>query len=102
MINFGICWLHRCTNTREATVDRSQVFHSFQENAVSSSSHFRESAGELAALFSNFPTETAFPQDIKRFNENVSNPEETVKLALEQQRDHQLAEGKSENLEARM
>ena len=30
---------------REASADRSRVYHSFRENSVLSSSHFRESAG---------------------------------------------------------
>ena len=38
---------------REASADRSRVCHSFRENSVSSSSHFREIAGKLAAVFSH-------------------------------------------------
>ena len=38
---------------REASADRSRVYHSFRQNSVSSSSHFRESAGKLAAVFSH-------------------------------------------------
>ena len=38
---------------REASTDRSRVYRSFRENSVSSSSHFRESAGKLVAMFSH-------------------------------------------------
>ena len=38
---------------REASADRSRVYHSFRENSMSSSSHFRESAGNPAAVFSH-------------------------------------------------
>ena len=49
----------------------------------------------------------AFLLDIKRFKERVnffsfSDPEEAARTVLEGQRDHQLAEAKSENVEARM
>ena len=64
---------------REASADRSRVYHLFSEDSVTSSSHFRESAGKPAAMFStqesrvkrHFPTEKAFPQDIKQFREKV-------------------------------
>ena len=38
---------------REAGADRHRVYHSFRENSVSSSSHFRESAGKPDAEFSH-------------------------------------------------
>ena len=38
---------------REASADRSRVYHSLSENSLSSSSHFRESTGKPFALFSN-------------------------------------------------
>ena len=38
---------------REASADRPRVHHSFRENSVSSSSHFRTSAGRPAAVFSH-------------------------------------------------
>ena len=63
---------------REASADRPRVYHSFRENSVSSSSHFRESVGKPAAMFSHKRewsqetlSEKAFPQDIKRFKEEV-------------------------------
>ena len=64
---------------REASADRSRVYRSFRENSVSSSSQFRESAGNLpqcshteeSRVKTHFPTEKAFPQDIKRFKEKV-------------------------------
>ena len=37
---------------REASADRSRVYHSLREKSVSSSSHFREGAGKPAAMFS--------------------------------------------------
>ena len=64
---------------REASADRSLVYHSFRGNSVSSSSHFRECARKPAAMFhtkesrvkTHFPTEKEFPLDIKRFKEKV-------------------------------
>ena len=64
---------------REASADRSRVCHSFRENSMLSSSHFRESAGKPAAVFSHqecrvkrhVPTEKAFPQDINHFTEKT-------------------------------
>ena len=38
---------------REASADRSRVYHSYNESSVSSSSHFRASAGRFAAVFSH-------------------------------------------------
>ena len=78
---------------REASADRSRVYHSFRENSVSSSSHFRESAGKPAAMFSqrrkssqeHIPTENAFPQDVNQFKEKdesffrFSDPEEAAR-----------------------
>ena len=97
---------------REASADRSQFYHSFRENSVSSSCHFRESAGKPAAMF---PHKRKSSQDTFFDREGISSghqtvqgkgetfvrfscPEETVSVALEQQRDHQLAEAKSEIL----
>ena len=50
---------------------------SFRENSVSTSSHFRESAGKLAAMFSHTRKSSqeshsdrdVFPQDIEQFEE---------------------------------
>ena len=53
MSNYGICWLHHCTYRREASADRSRVYHSNRENSVSSSSHFRARVGRPAAVFSH-------------------------------------------------
>ena len=62
---------------REASADRSRVYYSFRKNSVSSSSHFRDSAGNLpqcshtqeSRVKRHFPTEKAFPQDINEFKE---------------------------------
>ena len=43
---------------RVASVDRSPAYHSFRENSVSSSSHFRKSAGKPAALFTHEKVES--------------------------------------------
>ena len=59
---------------REARADQPRVYHSFRENSVSSSSHFREIAGKPAAVFSHTrrsSQETAFPEDINQFKEKV-------------------------------
>ena len=95
---------------REASADRSRLYHSSRENSVSSSSHFRESAGKLAAVFSH---KRKSSQEILSDREGVSSgrqplqvkdeilfrfsgPEEAARLVLEEQRDHPLAEAKTE------
>ena len=97
---------------REASADRSRVYHSFRENSVSSSSHFRESAGKLAAMFSHkrkSSQETLSDregissghQPVQGKDETLfrfSDLEEAARLVLEEQRDHPLAEAKSEIL----
>ena len=97
---------------REVSADRSRVDHSSRENSVSSSSHFRESAEKLAAVFSH---KRKSSQETLSDREGVSSgrqpvqvkdetlfrfsgPEEAARLVLEEQRGHQLAEAKSEIL----
>ena len=60
---------------REASADRSLVNHSFRENLVSSSSHFRESAGKLAALFSH---KRKSSQDTFSDRDGISSRHQTV------------------------
>ena len=61
--------------------------------------HMRESRVKR-----HFPTESAFPQDIKQFREKgesffrFSDPQEAARTVLEEQRDHQLAAANSEIL----
>ena len=95
---------------REASADRSRVHHSFKENSVSSSSHFRESAGKLAAMLSH---KRKSSQETLSDREGVSSgrqpvqgrgetffrfSEEAARIVLEEHRDHLLAEAKSEIL----
>ena len=82
------------------------------KNPVSSSSHFPESAGKFAAVFSHkrkLSQETLSDregissghQPFQGKDETVlrfSDPEEAARTVLEEQRDHQLAEAKSETL----
>ena len=65
---------------REASADRSRVYHSFRENSMSSSSHFRGQCTETCrSVLSHkkvesrdtFPTENAFPQDINQLKEKT-------------------------------
>ena len=93
---------------REASADRSRVYHSFREDSVSSSSHFRESAGKLAAVFSHkrkSSQETLSDregvssgnQPVQRKDETFfrfSDPQEVARLVREAQRDHLLAEAR--------
>ena len=78
---------------------------------MSKSSHFRESAGKLAAVFSHkrkTSQETLSDRECFSGHQQVlgnnelffrfSNPEEAAKSVLEEQRDHLLAEAKSEVL----
>ena len=97
---------------RQASADRSRVYHFFQENSVSSSSRFRESAGKLAAVFSHKrkSSQDTFSdrdcissglQTVQGKGESVfrfSDPEEAARTFLEERRDHQLAEAKSDIL----
>ena len=97
---------------REASVDRSRVCQSYREKTVSSSSHFRASVGSLAAVFSNngksSQESTSDRDGISLAHRPVRGemklyPENGPRPALEEQRDHLLAEAKSEELnEARM
>ena len=105
MSNYGICWRHRCTYSREASADRPRVDHSSRENSVASSFHFRESAGKLAAVFSlkrkpSQVSDRAFSQDINQIEEKTTlfKSEAAARLVLEERQDHLLAEAKSEIL----
>ena len=93
---------------REASADRSRVYHSFRENSVFSSSHFRESAGKKdVAVFSQFgkSSQDTFScissghqtvQGKGRTFFRFSDPDEAARTALEELRDHLLADAKSE------
>ena len=95
---------------REASVERSQVYHSERQNLMSISSQDPTSTGKLVAVFSNqnklnqdtFPIETIFPQEINRFLGVVnffirfSNPANVAKSLFDGNRDHLLAEARSE------
>ena len=69
---------------RDASADRSRVYHSLRKNSVSSSSHFREyGMREPVALLSNKRkssqealSDKIFPQNINRFQETnlISDP----------------------------
>ena len=94
---------------REASVDRSRVCHSFQENSVSSSSHVQGnlpccSHTKKSRIKTHFPIEKAFPQDIKQLKEKVKhssgslNRKKTLRLALEDQREDLFAAAKCEIL----
>ena len=111
MNKFGICCLHRCTCRREASADRSRVYHSFRENSVSSFSPFR-GARKPAAVFSHkgksIQDTFSDREGISEGHQSVqgkgasffrfSDPEEAARAVLEEQRDHQLAEAKFEIL----
>ena len=100
------------TGEREASADRPRVYHSFRENSLSSSSHFRESAGKPAAVFSHkgksnqetFSDKegvSSGQQSVQGKGESCfrfSDPEEAARTVLEEQRDHLLAEAKPEIL----
>ena len=60
---------------REASADRSRVYHSFRENWVCSSSPFRESAGKPAAVFSH---KRKSSQDTSSDREGISSGHQTV------------------------
>ena len=105
---------------REASVDRSRVYHSLREKPIVKFILLSREHGETRSegeygrnpfrLFQtkgsrikkHFPTEKSFPQKINRFWENndplfrCSNPENLMKSFLEEHKDYTLAEAKSE------
>ena len=112
MSKYGICWLHPCTYSREKQVLTDHKFITHFEKTVSSSSHFRESAGKPAAVFSH---KRKSSQETLSDRESISSghrplqgkgetfvrfsdPEEAARCVLEEQRDHPLAEAKMRNL----
>ena len=80
MVKFGICWFHRCIYRRGKQVLTDHYFITPAEKAqcpvhlisvkvqgnLLRCFHTQESRVKM-----HFPTETAFPQDIKRFKEKV-------------------------------
>ena len=97
---------------REASADRSRIYHSFRENSVFSSSHFRDSAGKLVAGFSHermSSQETVSDrecpssghQPVRGEDEALSRLFESENAAdwtLKNKKDHLLAEATSEVL----
>ena len=97
---------------REANADRSPVDHSFRENSVLSSSHFRDSSVKPAAVISHkrkSSQETLSDreglssghQPVRGEDEalsRLSESENAAKLALKEPKVHLLAEAKSEVL----
>ena len=99
---------------REASADRSQVYHSYRVNSVSSSSRFHASAGKPAAVFSHkrkssqesHSDRDGFPlahRAVQGGNEalsrlSLSESENDTRSILEEQRDHLLSEGRTEVL----
>ena len=61
---------------KEASADRSRVYHSFRENSVSSSSHFREGAGKPAAVFSH---KRKWSQETLSDKEGISSGHQSVR-----------------------
>ena len=85
---------------REVSADRPRVSHSIRENSVSTSQcpHTKE-----CRVKKHFPTEgiSSGHQSVQGKDELVlrfSEQEEAARTVLEEQRDHQLAEAKSETL----
>ena len=97
---------------REASADPPRVYHSCRENSVSSSSRFRPSAERPAAVFSHrrqssqeshsdrdgIPLALRAAQGQNEALSRLSESENDTRLILEEQRDHLLAEAKSEVL----
>ena len=97
---------------REASADRSRVNHSYRENSVSSSSLFRASGRRPAAVFSHKRKSnqeshsdregiSLAPRAVRGENKalsKLSGSENASRPVLEEQRDHLLAEAKSEVL----
>ena len=110
---YGTCWLHRCAYRRQKQVPTGHEFITPSEKTqcqvhltsekvqgnLPQCSHTKESR-----VKKHFPTEKGFPQDINQFKEKVktffrfSDLEEAARTVLEEQRNHLLAEAKSEIL----
>ena len=97
---------------REASADRSQVYHSVRENLVSSSFQVPKSSGKPVALLSSerkssqetFSDREEFSSEHQQVLGNndflfrFSDPENSIKSSFEEHKDHMLAEAKSEVL----
>ena len=97
---------------REASADRSRVYHSVRENSVSSLSRFRASAERPAAVFSHkrkssqeshsdrdgIPLAHRAVQGENEALSRLSESENDTRSILEEQRDHLLSEARSEVL----
>ena len=108
MGKYGICWLHRCTNRTEKQVPtdhefitpsektQCQVHLILRESAGAVFSHKRRSSQETdrEGISSGHPPVEGKDETLFRF----SVPEEAARLVFEEQRDHPLAEAKSEIL----
>ena len=83
---------------REASADRSRVYHSFKENSVSSHLTSENVQGNLPphreGISSGHQPAQGKDETFFRF----SDPEEPARFVLEEQRDHLIAEAKSEIL----
>ena len=100
---------------REASADRSRVYHSHRENSVSSSSHFRASAGRLlqcshtkeSQVKNHTPTEKVFLWHIEQFEEKMklypdSLNRKVLRDLLLKNKEILTRRGKSWSIEARM
>ena len=116
MSKYGICFTTVLTREREASADRSRVYHSFGENSVLSSSHFGNNARKPATVFSHYRKSrpetlsdreslSSRRQPVLKEDEalpRLSESENAARLALEEQKDHLLAEAKNGNIETRI
>ena len=108
MSKYGICWLHRCACKREKQV-LTDLQRKLCVKLITFPRKYREtcpqcSHTEESRVKKHFSTEKAFPRDLNQFEEKTKLSsgslirKKPARLALEEQRDHLLAEAKSEIL----
>ena len=112
MMRYGICWLHRCTYRREKQVLTDHEFMTLSEKTqcpvhltsekvqgnLPPCSHTKESVvKKLFRCDGNSSGHQSVPGKDDTFF-SFSDPEEAARTVLEEQRDHLLAEAKSEIL----
>ena len=109
MSKYGICWLHHCTYRREKKVPSDHELITPSQKTQCQVHLISEKVLEKLPQCSHTRERNTFRQRRRFFRTSTSSrkrytsfrfsdPEEASKLVLEEQRDHLLAEAKSEIL----
>ena len=110
MIKFGICWLHRCAYTREKQVltDHESITLYGKTQCPVHLTFVKVETCRIVLTQKSGQDTISHKEGVSSGHQTVqgkgdtfvtfSNPEDAARLVLEEQRDHQLAEPKSELL----